>query len=385
MSDFKALYIHVPFCRRKCDYCSFVSFSGRETEIGSYTDALCGELRERLEGQRLTTIFFGGGTPSLLTLSNMTSILETISRHADISPDAEISLEANPGTIDTRYLSGLRYLGVNRLSLGVQSFNDRELALLGRIHSVGQALQAIDDAREAGFDNLNIDLMYGLPGQNSTDWRRNLEKAIDIKPEHISLYALTLEPDCPMALSIEQGKSPDPDGDLAADMYELTEDILAEAGYRHYEISNWARPGLECRHNLVYWHNQPYLGAGVAAHSLLDGHRLAHTPSLDEYVSAWTAGQVLPPAMDETITPELRLAESVILGLRLDEGVDIAAIDNEFETSLLELYRQPVEDMTEAGLLEQSNGRLKLTQRGRLLSNEVFWRLLPEKAAAATV
>jgi oxygen-independent coproporphyrinogen-3 oxidase len=245
-----------------------------------------------------------------------------------------------------------------------------------------QALQAVDDARRAGFDNLNIDLIYGLPGQGLENWRRNLEQAVSLKPEHISLYALSLEPDCPMALSIAEGRLPDLDADLAADMYEQAEDILSEAGYRHYEISNWARPGFECRHNLVYWHNQPYLGAGVAAHSLLDGHRLANTDDLDVYINTWATGQILPPVMDEVITPELRLAESVILGLRLEEGVAIAAVDLEFGTDILGIYRRPIEEMTEAGLLEQNNGRLKLTRRGRLLSNEVFWRLLPEKAAA---
>ena len=187
-----------------------------------------------------------------------------------------------------------------------------------------------------------------------------------------------------MSLAIGDGRLPDLDADLAADMYQSAEDTLAAAGYRHYEISNWAKPGYECRHNLVYWHNQPYLGAGAAAHSLLEGRRLANTDSLDDYLRAHAAGGMLPPVMDERITPELRLAESVILGLRLAEGVDIAMVNNEFDTDIVELYRGPIEDMKDAGLLEQSEGNLRLTRRGRLLSNEVFWRLLPEEAAAAT-
>ena len=384
MSRFSALYIHVPFCRRKCGYCSFISFAGREEDRAQYITALCHELRQRLDGQRLTSIFFGGGTPSLLPLADIESILETVSRYADIAPDAEISLEANPGTIGAAYVTGLRSLGVNRLSLGVQSFDNKELAVIGRIHSTEQAKQAVDDARRAGFDNLNIDLIYGLPGQDLADWRRNLEQAIGLRPEHLSLYALSLEPECPMSLAIGDGRLPDLDADLAADMYQSAEDSLAAAGYRHYEISNWAKSGYECRHNLVYWHNQPYLGAGAAAHSLLEGRRLANTDSLDDYLRAHAAGGMLPPVMDERITPELRLAESVILGLRLAEGVDIAMVNNDFDTDIVELYRGPIEDMKDAGLLEQSEGNLRLTRRGRLLSNEVFWRLLPEETAAAT-
>lgn len=349
-----------------------------------YVDALQFELTQRLNRQNLKSIFFGGGTPSLLSLWQVNSILETIGKSTVLSPSSEISFEANPGTIDYPYLAGLRKLGVNRLSLGVQSFNDRELAVLGRIHSAKQARESVSFARQAGYDNLNIDLIYGLPGQTLRGWQRNLEQAIALKPEHLSLYALTLEPQCPMARHIKVGQLPELDADLAADMYAMAEDILITAGYRHYEISNWAQPGHECQHNLVYWHNEPYLGAGVAAHSLLDGHRLANTDDVDEYIGAWGSGQVLPPVMDEIIAPELRLAESVILALRLEEGVDIGAVDGEFETNLLELYRQPIEDMMEAGLLEQADGRLKLTQRGRLLSNEVFWRLLPEEEAVPT-
>ena len=371
-----ALYIHLPFCRRKCPYCSFVSYAGQEAVISAYVAALDRELTRRTAGQSIRSIFFGGGTPSLLSVKQIGDLLSIALPFA--AEDTEITMETNPGTIDRSYLAAVRELGVNRLSLGVQSLDDDELVLLGRIHTVTEAIDAVQYARDAGFDNLNIDLIYGLPGQTLTDWQRSLDGALAMKPEHLSLYALTLEAETPMGRAVEEGSLPEPDPDIAADQYELAEDMLASAGYRHYEISNWALPGRECCHNLTYWENAPYVGVGVAAHSCLDGRRFANTSSLDKYL-AETAGDPAGPELDEAISPELELAESIILGLRLCEGIDPDELNRRFGVDIITSYHQQFEEMTQAGLLEENAGRIRLTPAGRLLSNEVFWRFLPDE------
>ncbi len=374
-----ALYIHVPFCRRKCRYCSFVSCAGREADIPAYLTAVKGEIAGSIGGDSVSTVFLGGGTPSLLPADDIDGILELV--RPSLRDGAEVSIEANPATVDAAWLRAVRETGVNRLSLGVQSFNDDELAMLGRLHTADEARETVRQARDAGFDNLNIDLIYGLPGQTLSDWRRTLAEAIACAPEHLSLYALTLEEETPIWRDIERGALPEPDPDTAADHYELAEDVLAAAGYGHYEISNWALAGRECRHNLTYWENRPYIGVGVAAHSCREGRRYANTASLDEYL-AGAAGEPLPPELDEEIGPELAMAETVILGLRLCQGIAVAGIEGRFGIDPLARYQGQIEEMTGLGLLEQSAGRLRLTGRGRLLSNEVFWRFLPEATPA---
>ena len=378
MSHAIALYLHVPFCRRKCNYCSFISYEYREADIPAYVSALKAELVQRARGEHVRSIYFGGGTPTLLSVKQLADILATVGSLFIVEETAEITIEANPGMANMSYLTGIGELGVNRLSLGVQSLNDAELALLGRIHTAAEAREAVRFARGSGFNNLSIDLIYGLPGQTPGDWRKTLDEALAMEPEHLSLYSLTLETDTPMWRAIEADSLPDIDPDLSADQYELAEDLLAAHGYGHYEISNWARKGQECRHNLAYWQNLPYLGAGVAAHSYLDGHRFANTKSLDQYLADFS--EKLPPAldMDEEISPELQLAETVILGLRLGEGIDIKNINDRFGVDMLTHYGRQIEEMADAGLLEQTERNIRLTRRGRLLSNEVFWRFLPE-------
>ncbi len=304
-------------------------------------------------------------------LLSATSLLFTVDEAA------EITLEANPGTIDMTYLTAIRKLGVNRLSLGVQSLNDSELALLGRVHTAAEAREAVRFARSSGFDNLSLDLIYGLPGQTLPDWLHTLDEVLEIEPEHLSLYALSLEDGTPMQQAIMENHIPSIDPDLSADQYELAEDILAAHGYQHYEISNWAKAGWECRHNMVYWQNRPYMGIGVAAHSYLDGHRLANTESLNKYLAAFADNAPLLPDMDEEISPELQLAETVILGLRLGEGIDTDNVKNRFGIDVLAYYSRQVGEMVDSALLEYADGHIKLTRRGRLLSNEVFWRFLP--------
>jgi oxygen-independent coproporphyrinogen-3 oxidase len=369
--------MHVPFCRRKCSYCSFVSYAGREADIPLYLNALKKELKQRASGEHVRSIYFGGGTPSLLPAGDAGDLLGLINTLFSVDKAAEITIEANPGTVDEAYLLAVRKAGVNRLSLGIQSLNDRELALLGRIHTAAEARDAVRFARGAGFDNLSVDLIYGLPGQTAIDWRHSLDDAMALEPEHLSLYALTLEEDTPMLAALKEGSLPEIDPDISADQYELAEDMLAAHGYNHYEISNWSLPGRECRHNITYWRNLPYLGIGVAAHSCIDGHRLANTGSLDKYVTGFS-GITPPPEMDEEINPGLELAETVILGLRLCEGISADYLQRRFGIDIRAHYRRQVEEMAGAGLLAQADGHISLTRRGRLLSNEVFWRFLPE-------
>jgi len=377
MSDALTLYLHVPFCRRRCRYCSFVSYERREADIPAYVRALEAELARRARGERLCSIYFGGGTPNLLSVEQVADILAAAGSLFTVEAGAEITIEANPGMVSGAYLAAVRGLGVNRLSLGVQSLHDAELALLGRIHNAAEAREAVRRARRSGFDNLNIDLIYGLPGQSLGHWRQSLEAALELAPEHLSLYALTLEEATPLGKAVKEGSLPAPDPDLSSDQYELAEDLLAACRYGHYEISNWAREGRECRHNLVYWRNLPYLGAGVAAHSYRDGRRRANTESLDRYLAAFAGAAAPVLCLDEAISPELELAETVILGLRLGEGVSAGGIRERLGADIMTLYRRQVAEMTGCGLLEQADGRIRLTRRGRLLSNEVFWRFLP--------
>jgi oxygen-independent coproporphyrinogen III oxidase len=379
-TNYPSLYIHIPFCQRKCRYCSFVSYAGRENDMANYIHALNRELKLRLPGYKIRTLYFGGGTPSLLAIEQIESILETVNSISGTGEIEELSLEANPGMVDIDYLRALRKAGINRLSLGIQSFDDNELALLGRIHNSEQARRSIGYAREAGFDNLNLDIICGIPGQSRDSFEHTLTEAINIRPEHISLYPLTLEEDTPMWHSIQSGEIPPPDADLAADQYELAEKLLADAGFVHYEISNWARSGFACRHNLVYWLCRPYIGVGVAAHSYIDSYRMANTPDLDKYLASFSPENDNPLnalEMKEPINLDLVLSESIIMGLRLCNGININGLNSRFGINFTDCYHKPLEEMTELGLLEVEDGNLRLTAKGRLLGNEVFQRFLP--------
>ena len=273
------LYIHVPFCKTKCPYCDFNTYQGIESQMGSYLEAVTGEIRlwgRSLAHPQVRTVFFGGGTPSYLPNGDIAAILEAANDAFVIASDAEVTIEANPGDLNAEACRGLLRQGVNRLSIGVQSLDNGLLQLLGRRHSADGAIEAFQTARSAGFNNVNLDLMYGLPNQSLDQWEDTIARLAALSPEHISLYALTLEEGTPMRLWADQGKIPEPDPDLAADMYDMARRVLAESGYRHYEISNWAQPGQESRHNLIYWRNEPYLGVGPGAHS-----RLGDLPLLD--------------------------------------------------------------------------------------------------------
>ncbi len=390
-----SLYVHIPFCSLKCSYCDFNSYANLEHLVPEFTRALTAEMRlwsPVMAGRPVPTVFFGGGTPTLLPLDQMQTIMAALRESFELTPDAEITTEANPGTISLDYLRGLVAAGFNRLSFGVQSFDDGELLALDRIHTADDARQGYAWAREAGFPRVNLDLIYGLPEQTLERWQSNVEQALALGPDHLSLYALTVEDGTKLAYDIDHGRVAEPDGDLQADMWDWSRERLAAAGYRHYEISNWARPGEECRHNLVYWRNGDWLGVGPGAHSHLDGVRFADVYSPAQYIRLVdeVAAISLPSDERELVralpqvtfideqTPELQMADTAILALRLDEGLDVAAFEKRFSTTIEAAYGPQLAELTSLGFIHRANGRLRLTNRGRYLANEVFVRLLPD-------
>ncbi len=361
--------------------------------IPTYGDTLLRDASlwaEATTGRSVETVFFGGGTPSLTPVEQMEQILRGLERIFRFEDGAEISLEANPGSLSTEYLRGLRGIGFNRLSIGVQSFDDEELVSLDRIHTGEEARSAYASARDAGFDNVNLDFIYGLSEQPLSKWQRTLEEALALAPEHLSLYALTIEEGTPLARDVARGRVSAPDPDMQAEHYEWTEQRLARAGYEHYEISNWARPSRRCKHNLLYWQNREYLGLGAGAHSFLNGVRFStvllpnrYTELVDETVASRAAGgtSMLHVQGAEQITPELSMADTLILGLRLIEGIDTLAFSRRHGRTVDALHGDLFAEFVGYGLLERTPTHLRLTPRGRLLSNELFQRLLPQPVA----
>lgn len=397
LEDGLSLYVHIPFCETKCPYCDFNTYAGIEPLISSYIAALCQEivLWGRLVSRpRIKTIFFGGGTPSYIPTDELERVSSAIREAFNVVPDAEATVEANPDDCSFTKLHALRHLGVNRLSIGVQSLDDALLSLLGRRHNAAQAREAYLLAKQAGFDNVNPDLMYGLPTQTMSQWQRTLESVLELRPTHMSLYALTLEKGTPMERQVTSGLLPAPDPDLAAEMYTLACAQLGEEGYHHYEISNWAKPGYESRHNLTYWLNQPYLGVGPGAHSYLPGYRFFNVKSPRIYITKvqdWAdqgvepvqslSTQVLNSATAiegiEPIDTKLEMAETVFLGLRLLDGLKLDGFEQRFRCELLNVYSSQIDELVQLGLLELSSEVLRLTERGVLVSNQVFMRFLP--------
>ncbi|HEY7023305.1 MAG TPA: radical SAM family heme chaperone HemW [Ktedonobacterales bacterium] len=396
--DSVSLYLHIPFCHVKCHYCDFTSYAGvlrlREPFVAALRDeiAYAGRQarRENGEKRRCRTIFFGGGTPSLLSAEQVALLLAAVRDAFDVNPGAEISLEANPGALEYGHLDELRSLGVNRLSMGAQSFDAALLRWMGRIHSPEDVERAFGAARAAGFDNINLDFMYALPGQTLESWIATLEHALALSPDHLSLYSLIVEEHTPLHRWVSEGKVAPPDDDFAADMYEHARQRLREAGYIHYEISNWARPGRECAHNLAYWRNLPYIGLGAGAHSWYGARRFVEAKSLREYTERVNtalksprkdAGATLPAAAiieEEVISRELEMAETVMLGLRLTAGVELADFERRYGQSLDSVFAERLREARAARLVETVEGRLRLTEQGTLLGNEVFAALLPD-------
>jgi len=388
-----ALYLHIPFCTAKCGYCDFNSYEGLPGHlVADYTPALVREMQlwaPAAKDMTVDTVFFGGGTPSLTSLDDMAEITAAIRANFQIAPDVEWTLEANPTELSREHLDGLRALGVNRLSMGVQSLQPDELTLLERLHTPERVFEAVRDARAAGFDNLNLDLIFGIMGQPLERWQDTLERILELSPEHLSCYALTVEPGTALFYQVAKGQIEEPDPDIAADQYDWTRARLARAGYTQYEISNWAKPGRECRHNLVYWHAEPYLGLGAGAHSFFLGRRIANVDAPNRYVEAVTEswderqrtgrGELRQIAGGETPDDETMRADAMILGLRLMRGVGLQEFRDRFGMTADEAFGPAIAKHEALGLLERVDGRLRLTERGLLLSNEVFVDILPDE------
>ncbi len=380
-----ALYFHIPFCAHRCAYCDFTTYAGQDSKIPAYVDALIREIELVAASERLTakSIFFGGGTPSLLTSNQLALVMDALRANFDLLPDAEISLEANPGTLSEKYLQELYSAGFNRISFGVQSAHPDDLLLLERIHDFLDVIESVKWARQAGFKNISLDLIFGLPEQSLQRWQNTLKSALNLNPEHLSIYALTIEEGTPFGHWAERGMLPLPDPDLAADMYEWASEFLAKNGYMQYEISNWAKPNRECLHNLQYWRNLPYLGFGAGAHGYATGTRYSNILGIQTYVKRLATSSAkkfpLSPATFsyEKIDIETEMNEMMMLGLRLtQEGVSAKTFQIRFGRTLQDVFSEEIDKLITLGFLEWQKEILRLTPRARLLGNQVFRRFV---------
>ncbi|HEX3642082.1 MAG TPA: radical SAM family heme chaperone HemW, partial [Ktedonobacteraceae bacterium] len=369
----------------RCYYCDFNTYAGMLPMREPYVRALlteislAGQMAQLTDGspRRSRTIFFGGGTPSLLSVSQITRLLDACSSAFAIDKDAEITLEANPGTLDQEQLAGLRAAGINRLSMGAQTTDAGLLKALGRIHTPEEIYQAVHYAREAGFTSINLDFMFGLPEQTMDHWRKTLDDALNLHPEHLSLYSLIIEEDTPFFDWVHEGRITPGDEDLCADMYEYADELLHKAGYINYEISNWALAGHQSRHNLTYWQNLPYIGMGAGAHSYFGERRFSNERNPSSYIKKLKARQ-MPETESETVEHLQAMSETAFLALRTAMGLHLPTFEERFGVPFAHFVGERLHTVTEAGLLECANGWLRLSKRGRLLGNEVFLRLLPD-------
>lgn len=383
------LYLHVPFCETKCPYCDFNTYAGIEDQVPGYVRALKNELQgwgNLLSRPPVRTIFLGGGTPSYLPANDIESILTTVRQSYEVDQAAEVTMECNPGDVTSDRAASWIGSGVNRISMGVQSFDDGLLSLLGRRHTAFEAQNAFRTLRGAGVSNLSIDLIYGLPYQSLDQWSGTLDIAVSLDPDHISLYGLQIEKGTPLAVDVATGRYPAPDDDLAADMYEKAQSMLAVNGFTQYEISNWSKAGMESQHNLIYWHNEPYLGVGPGAHSWIAGQRFANLKSPRRYVMVVgdeyrpigpdpVAAMRIPAGPVEQVdvtTPAIDVAETMMMGMRLNEGVSMSRFAERFGTGLDVVFPNEVSRLLEIGLIEVTDEAIRLSERGRLLGNEVF-------------
>jgi oxygen-independent coproporphyrinogen III oxidase len=379
-----SLYLHIPFCEHKCIYCDFYSIAPNgdrhdyNMHIARFRQALEQEITLRAKQEQFnehyTTIFFGGGTPSLLEAGSIEDILGSLSKAFSINHDAEITLETNPGTVNLHKLRTLRATGINRLSVGIQSFHQDDLQFLSRIHTVSEAQACVRDAQEVGFSNISIDLIFSLPGQTQQRWESNLEQAVALNPTHISAYSLIVEPQTPLSRMVKAGQvtlvSPDDD----AELYAMTIDRLRHYGYEQYEVSNFAKPGYKSRHNGNYWNHANYLGFGPSAHSFWNGHRWWNISNITGYVERLEHHRDAV-AGEETLTVEQLLEEEIFLGLR-SEGIDVAGFHKRFNVDLMTTHRSVVDSLLTKHLATFEGKRLRLTQRGYPLCDEICQSLL---------
>jgi oxygen-independent coproporphyrinogen III oxidase len=369
------VYLHIPFCLSRCSYCDFAVSIYQEDLAEKYVRALCQEISNskfQIPNSKIDTVYFGGGTPSLLSSEQAEKILATVFDNFAIASDAEITMEMNPATLTLEKAKDFRALGVNRASFGAQTFDDDELKRLGRRHTALDVRKTIDLLRAADFTNVSFDLIAGLPRQTLADWERNLDEALRLKPEHLSLYLLEIHEGTPLAQHVRTGKQPQPDDDLAGEMYELLLDKIARSDYAQYEISNFCLPGCSSRHNLKYWRCEPVVGFGCSAHSF-DGRarRWANERDTRRYIETIENGES-PIVETIELDEKTRRAEFAFLNLRLEDGIDLTEYQKRFGINLLEEYTADFKSLFDAGLLETESNRLRLTRRGKLLSNEVF-------------
>jgi oxygen-independent coproporphyrinogen-3 oxidase len=371
MSEY--LYIHIPFCLKKCIYCDFLSVPYDEGLAKKYIDALNNEIRLR-GGHDLRTIYIGGGTPSVLSLKAFDEMFMTIRENFRVSPDAEITVEANPGTIDKEKLDMFRDIGVSRLSIGVQSFVDAELRTLGRMHDSSVAAKALEFVKESEIDNFSMDLIYAIPGQCLESWRHTVSRALEFKPVHISAYELTPETSTPLYGALKTEAIKMPEEDLILDMFDCAADTFGENGLVQYEISNYAIPGFECIHNLNYWRRGEYIGIGASAHSFIGEERIKNTGDVMKYIEL-LSGNILPYEEIAKVSRKDAIKETIFLGLRMTEGIDLSKFYNEYGLDL----RGASDRLLKGGLMKVENGRIMLTGKGLKISNsaivELFERL----------
>ena len=387
MSDLLSIYIHIPFCRTRCGYCDFNTYAGYGHLKESYVDAVVKEIflvsKEIDYKGKVHTIYFGGGTPSLLLSKQFAKIIKGISENFDCTSHMEISTEANPTCLDEEYLKSSIDLGINRLSLGMQSASDSDLRILGRKHTFGDVSKSVESARKAGFSNINLDLIFGIPLQTQRSFEDSLKCAMGLSPEHLSLYALSLEDSTPLAMQIANGELPEPDEDLAADMYLMAMEKLENSGYSQYEISNWARSDdTQCLHNLQYWRNLDYIGFGAGAHSHYRQSRWENTLTITDYIDLITKNQIsdrISPAASNfiSLSDKDEMSETMMMGMRLtEEGIPAKDFGERFGVQLETIYSKEIAKLQKRELVEwivkKGQRRLRLTQKGRLLGNQVF-------------
>ena len=373
-----SLYIHIPFCVRKCLYCDFLSFGSMDKYFEDYVNALCEEIKQNASDysdRTVSTIFIGGGTPTILKPKEIGKIMDAVMSKYDVADNAEITIESNPGTMDRAKLNELKQMYINRLSIGLQAWQDRLLKRLGRIHSCEDFRRNYIEAREVGFKNINVDLMFSLPGQTVADWKETLNNVIFLNPEHISAYSLIVEENTPFYDMRESGAIKETDEDTDRDMYYSARDILSGFGYNRYEISNFAKEGFESRHNEVYWRTEEYRGFGLGSHSYTDGERYHNTTDFGEYIIS--KGEIKRLVKDiEILTEDEKQEEFMFMGLRMSEGVSDDIFKRRFSKSIYDVYGNEINELKSEGLLLSDKGRLFLSDRGIDVSNQVFEKFI---------
>lgn len=370
------LYIHIPFCIKKCNYCDFVSYPYDAGLAASYVCALEKEMASQVrkltrEDQVVESIYLGGGTPTTLSGEHLASILHSCRRNFRLSADVEITVECNPCTVDPGKLTQMYEAGVNRISIGVQAYQQKLLSVLGRTHSWQEVETAVVNTRQAGFDNISFDIIFGIPGQSMHHWQETLDRVCSLSPRHISAYNLKIEPDTPLHRDVTAGYLVPCDEEIELEMYWYTVDFLTRGGFTHYEISNFALPGGEARHNLIYWLNRDYLGLGPAAHSKINVSRFSNVESVELYISRINRGEPVISSF-HPLSPEERMSETVFLGLRIISGLDIDLFEQEYGASVFSVYGKQIDKLMALGLLEIAGNRLRLTDKGLPLANVVF-------------